>query len=163
MKDISREEAERMWEEATPVEVERRPGGMNTVLSIRMTNELLGEFEIAARSQGKVRRRSRASLSSRGSPWARPPRCRSSPRSRAGSRRRRRGWPGAVGALAGLSSRPLQPGPKRCVVAYRLRMCRRSREASTAELDCPRGHPDGPATIAPLGSRSSAPNVIAPQ
>jgi hypothetical protein len=53
MKDISREEAERMWEEATPVEVERRPGGMNTVLSIRMTNELLGELEIAARSQGK--------------------------------------------------------------------------------------------------------------
>lgn len=53
MKDISREEAERMWEEATPVEVERRPGGMNTVLSIRMTNELLGELEIAARSGGK--------------------------------------------------------------------------------------------------------------
>ena len=53
MKDISREEAERMWEEATPVEVERRPGGMNTVLSIRMKDELLGELEIAARSQGK--------------------------------------------------------------------------------------------------------------
>ena len=53
MKDISREEAERMWEEATPVEVERRRGGMNTVLSIRMTKGLLGELEIAARSQGK--------------------------------------------------------------------------------------------------------------
>ena len=53
MKDISREEGERMWEEATPVEVERRLGRMNTVLSIRMTNELLGELEIAARSRGK--------------------------------------------------------------------------------------------------------------
>lgn len=54
MNDISREQAERMWEEATPVEVDRRPpGAMNTVLSIRMTNELLRELEISARSQGK--------------------------------------------------------------------------------------------------------------
>ncbi|OFW79127.1 MAG: hypothetical protein A2Z48_04725 [Actinobacteria bacterium RBG_19FT_COMBO_70_19] len=53
MKEISRREAERMWGEATPVEVERRPGGLNTVLSIRMTSDLLGELELAARGQGK--------------------------------------------------------------------------------------------------------------
>ena len=53
MSEISRREAERMWREATPVEVERRPGAMDTVLSIRMTNDLLRELEIAARSQGK--------------------------------------------------------------------------------------------------------------
>ncbi len=54
MRDISHEEAQRMWEQGTPVEVERPPrGAMNTVLSIRMTNELLRELEITARSQGK--------------------------------------------------------------------------------------------------------------
>ncbi len=53
MRDISYEEAERMWEEATPVQVERRPRAMDTVLSIRMPRELLRELEIAARSQGK--------------------------------------------------------------------------------------------------------------
>jgi hypothetical protein len=42
-----------MWEEATPVQVDRRPRAMDTVLSIRMPRELLRELEIAARSQGK--------------------------------------------------------------------------------------------------------------
>ena len=53
MRDISREEAERMWEEATPIEVDRRPRAMTTVVSIRMPRELLRELEIAGRSQGK--------------------------------------------------------------------------------------------------------------
>ncbi len=53
MKEISRREAERIWAEAKPVEVERRSGAMNSMLSIRMTDDLLGELEIAARSQGK--------------------------------------------------------------------------------------------------------------
>ena len=53
MKEISRSEAERMWQEAAPVEVDRRPRPMNTVVSIRMPRELLRELEITARSQGK--------------------------------------------------------------------------------------------------------------
>lgn len=53
MKEISRREAERMWREATPVEVERRPRAMSSVLSIRIPRELLRELESAARSQGK--------------------------------------------------------------------------------------------------------------
>jgi hypothetical protein len=53
MKEISRREAERMWDEATPAEVERRPRAMTSVLSIRMPRELFAELEIAARSQGK--------------------------------------------------------------------------------------------------------------
>jgi hypothetical protein len=53
MRDISYEEAERMWEEATPVQVDRRPRAMDTVLSIRMPRQLLRELEITARSQEK--------------------------------------------------------------------------------------------------------------
>lgn len=52
-RDVSRRQAQQMWEEATPVRVTRRRGELSAVLSVRLPRQVLRDLTLAARSQGK--------------------------------------------------------------------------------------------------------------
>lgn len=52
-RDVSRRQAQRMWEEATPVQVIRRRGELSAVLSVRLPRQVLKDLTLAARRQGK--------------------------------------------------------------------------------------------------------------